>query len=136
MAVILGDNINDLQHYGQYGNCEVANGGKTLAAANIADTVDLFKIDGPIEIVDLHMINAALGAATTISLGWRYQDGSAGGSAVVLLAATATNAIARTNTLAAPTKTTRGIVVYATVGGGVATGRFDVVLKYKALGGK
>lgn len=136
MAVITGDNVNDLQHYGQYGNEEIADGGKTLAAAAIADTVDLLRIDGPIRFEDLHLINAALGAATTISIGWRYQDGSAGGSNVAMLAAVATNAAARSNSLVPPFNTNKAIVVYATVAGGVATGRIDIVLRYKALGGK
>lgn len=136
MAVILGDNINDLQQYGHYGNLSVASGGKTLAAAAIADTVDLLKIDGPVEIEDVHMINAALGAATTIALGWRYQDGTAGGGAAVIFAAAATNAAGRVNMDKAPHKTNKSIVIYATVGGGVATGRIDIAARYKPLGGK
>lgn len=138
MAQILGDNINDIQMYGEYGNCSIADGGKTLAAAAIADTVDLIKLDGPVRILDAHMINAALGAATTVSLGWRYSDGTAGGSATAILAATGTVAAARTNTAAAPIQPSlqKGITIYATVGGGVATGRLDAVVKYRALGGK
>lgn len=138
MATILGDAINDLQMYGEYGNCSIADGGKTLAAANIADTVDLLQIEGPIRFEDIHMVNAALGASTTVSLGWRYKDGTAGGSATALLAATSTAAAARTNGTSAPFSTLSGktVVIYGTVAGAAATGRVDVVLRYKALGGK
>lgn len=136
MATINGDNINDLQVYGAWGNTAVADGGKTLAAAAIADTVDLMKIDGPCRIEDAHMINAALGAGVTISLGWRYQDGSAGGGAAAIFAATAAAAAGRVSMGLAPFSTTKGIVIYATVGGGAATGRIDVAVLYKALGGK
>src|SRR5258706_11015313 len=110
MAVILGDNINDIQHYGQYGNYEVADGGKTLVAAQINDTVDLLKLDGPVRIEDAHFINAALGAGSFVSIGWRYQDGSAGGSAVAIIAATSTAAASRVNMGLAPFSTTKGLV--------------------------
>lgn len=136
MATIKSDNINDLQFYGEYGHADSAVGGVTLAAAQIADIIDLLKLDGPVEISDAFMINAALGAGSTISLGWRYQDGSAGGGAATIFAATATNAAGRVNMGLASFKTTKAIVIYATVGGGAATGRVDFVIRYRALGGK
>jgi hypothetical protein len=136
MATITGDNLNDLQHYGQYGNFDVADGGKTLAAAQIADTVDLIRIEGPVRFEDAHYINAALGAGSIVSLGWRYADGTAGGGAAALIVATATNAAGRVNSAVAPQATTKAVIVYATVTGAAATGRLDAVVKYRALGGK
>ena len=138
MAVQLCDNITQIPFAGQHGNLNNANDGKTLAAAAIADTIDFVTIPAASKIVDAHMVNAALGASTTVSLGWRYKDGTAGGSATAILAATSTVAAARTNMTAAPITPTlpKDIVVYGTIACGAATGRIDLVVKYQHLGAK
>lgn len=138
MAVQLCDNITQIPFAGQHGNLNQINDGKTLAAAVIADTIDFATIPVGSRIVDAHMINAALGAGTTLSLGWRYKDGTAGGSATAIFAATSMAAVARTNMATAPITPTlaKDIVVFATLAGGAATGRVDVVVKYQFLGTK
>jgi hypothetical protein len=136
MAKILSDNFYGIRHFGEYGDLSVADDGKTLAAASIADTVDFFTIPGGLRFEDGHMVNAALGASTTFSIGWRYVDGSAGGSATALLAATSTAAAARVNFTSAPFSVDKDIIVYGTLAGAAATGRLDAVVKYKVLGTK
>lgn len=136
MAKIDADNINQIPMAGEYGNLNSVEDGKTLAAAQIADTVDLFTVPAYSKFVDGHMVNAALGASTTVSVGWRNKDGTAGGSATALLAATSTVGAARTNFTAAPFEFTKDIVVYATIGGGAATGRLDAQVDYKFIGGR
>ena len=138
MAQVFADDINQIAFAGQHGNYNVIEDGKTLAAFLVADTVDLMTIPARCKIDDFHLINAALGAAVTLSLGWRYKDGTAGGSATALMAATAMTAAARTNMAVAPVLPSlqKEIVVYGTGAGATAAGRIDLVVRYRALGGK
>jgi hypothetical protein len=118
---------------GEEGNRSADHGSHTLAAAAIADTVDLLPIPAGAKLLGLHMINAALGAGATISLGFRNKDGStnAAASATALLAATAAaTAGTRTASVFVPIEFAVDAVLYATVGGAAATGRIDVITDY------
>jgi hypothetical protein len=80
------------------------------------------------------MINAALGASTTVSLGFEYVDGSAGGGAAALIAATATNTAAKTDSPKAPIMLDRDAYITATVGGAAASGALDAVVTFEFRG--
>jgi hypothetical protein len=136
MAKVTSDNFTGIRIFGEYGDLSAAEDGKTFAAQPAADTCDLYTISGSSKIIDGHLVNAALGAGVTISVGWRFADGSAGGSATALLPATVCTAAARTNIPVAPFQVDKDIVVYATIGVGAATGRIDFVTKYRAMGTK
>ncbi|MFA5630339.1 MAG: hypothetical protein WC997_02405 [Porticoccaceae bacterium] len=128
MATINAPTLQDVQYSGP---CPLAaaHGKITLAAAPIADKVRLVKLFAGTKIHDLRMVNAALGASTTVSLGFEYVNGEAGGGAAALLAATNTVSAASTpGGVIPPLTLAYDAYVTATIGGGAATGQLDVVL--------
>jgi hypothetical protein len=119
------------------GDCPLANahGYITLASAASGDKVRLNKVYAGTKIYDIKLVNAALGASTTVSLGYEYVNGEAGGSATALLAATSTSSAAATQQGAvAPITLAYDAYITATIGGGTATGQLDVVTTYEFKG--
>lgn len=133
MATINAPSINDVQYSGDDGAVH-AHGSITLAAAQIADKVRLVKLFAGTKIFGAKMVNAALGASSTISLGYENVDGTAGGSATALIPATSTAAIAMTNSIVAPILLLVDTYITATVAGAAVTGQFDAVVLFEHRG--
>ena len=133
MATINAPSLQDVVYSGE---CPLANahGYLALAAAAIADKVRLNKVYAGTKIFDVKLVNAALGASTTVSLGFEYVNAEPGGGAAILLAATATASAGTTRNLAAPVILAYDAYITATIGGGVATGQLDVVTTYEFKG--
>lgn len=119
---------------GEWGNLFAAHFTYTLAAAQIADIVLLGQIPANAKVVDVNMRNAALGASTTIALGYRAANPASALAASVsaYLAATSTSSAATTRGSFAPNKQTEDLFLTATVAGGAATGQLDVTVFYLA----
>jgi hypothetical protein len=136
MAKFFAIQFYDPVFAGEYGNLS-AKAVNITAAAAIADTIDFMVLPGKCRLLDWAMQNAALGAGSTISVGWRYADGTAGGSATALLPATSTAAAARTTPLTntgIPIDVDKDIIVYGTVAGGAVAGRVDLRVEYEFRG--
>jgi hypothetical protein len=134
MATLNASTLNDTQYSG---DCPLANahGVFTFAATPIADVVRLVKLYAGTKIHDIKLVNAALGASTTVSLGFTYVNGEAGGGAAALLAATSTSSAAATHMGAtSPVVLEYDAFITATVGGGAATGKIDVITTYEFRG--
>ena len=106
----------------------VAHGFHTLAAAQINDVVRLCKMPAGTKV------NAALGASTTVSLGYEYVNGEAAANATAFLGDTSTVAAATTRAPGAPVILQYDAYLTATVKGGVANGKIDAVLQYEYRG--
>jgi hypothetical protein len=130
MAQIIAYTMLINAYTGEEGNLSAQHGSQLLAAAQIADTVDLVTIPAGSKLLDAALVNAALGASVTVALGYRFKDGTTGGSATALLAATAATSAAKTNSVFAPIVFAKDVVLYATIAGGAATGQIDVVTNY------
>lgn len=133
MATINAPSLKDVQPSGDRGAIH-AHGSITLAAAAIADKVRLVKLYAGTKIYTTTMINAALGASTTVSIGFEYVDGQAGGTATSFIPATSTSAIAKTESIVKPVVLDYDAYVIATVGGAAATGALDVTVLYEHKG--
>lgn len=134
MATLNAPSLLDTQYSG---DCPLANahGYMTLAAAQVGDKVRLNKLYQGTKIYDVKMVNAALGASTTVSLGFEYVNGEAGGSATAFLPATNTAAAAATREGAiAPITLAYDAYIIATIGGAAATGQLDSVVTYEFKG--
>jgi len=133
MSVI---NAPTLQETVYSGDCPlaVAHGSANLAAAQVGDKVRLNKLFAGTKVYAAKLINAALGANTTVKLGFEYANGEAGGNDAAFLAATATNAAGRTDAAVAPVTLAYDAYVIATVGGAAATGQIDSVLTFEFKG--
>lgn len=132
MATLNAPTLQNVQYSGA-APLAAAHGAVTLAAAQIADKVRLIQVSAGTKIVDLRMINAALGASTTVSIGYEYVDGS-GSDADDLLAATGTAAAASTRMSVKPVTLTKDAYITITVGGAAASGAVDVVALYEPRG--
>ena len=133
MATINAPSLKDVQPSGDRGAVH-AHGCITLAAAAISDKVRLVKLFAGTKVYTTTMINAALGASTTVSVGFEYVDGQAGGTATAFIPATSTVAIAKTESIVKPVVLDYDAYVTATVGGGAATGALDVTVLYEHRG--
>ncbi len=134
MATINAPSLQDTVYSG---DCPLAaaHGYMTLASVPSADKIRLNKVYAGTKIYDVRMVNAALGASTTVSLGYEYVNGEAGGGAAALLAATSTSSAASTRQGAiAPITLLYDAYITATVGGGTATGQLDTVVTYEFKG--
>ena len=117
---------------GEWGNLTAAHFKYTFAAGQIADVALLGVIPQGAKIVDVHMRNAALGASSTIALGYRKVDPNStlAASAAAILAATSTAAAATTRGSFAPFTLNEETYLTATIAGGAVTGQVDVTLFY------
>lgn len=110
------------------------HGKVTLAAAAIGDKVRLGKLFAGTKVTDARMVNAALGADTTVKLGYEYVNGEAVADDDAFIPATATSSGASTRMGAAPVTLQYDAYLIATVGGGAATGALDAVVTYEPEG--
>ena len=134
MATINAPSLLDTQYSG---DCPLANahGYITLASAQIGDKVRLNKLYAGTKVYDVKMVNAALGASSTVSLGFEYANGESGGTATAFLAATSTTSAAGTReSTVAPLVLAYDAYIIATVGGAAATGQLDTVVTYEFKG--
>lgn len=99
--------------------CEVSS--ITLAAAQIADIVNLCKVPAGATVIAVELVNAALGGGSTVSIG----DGA---SATYYLNAQSTAAAARTASIALRKAYAADDTLKATIGGAAATGVLQVVV--------
>jgi len=133
MATINAPTLQDVIYSG---DCPlaVAHGQATLAAAQIGDKVRLNKVYAGTKVYDAALINAALGASTTVKLGFEYVNGEAGGNDAAFLAATSTVAVGKQRSNAAPVTMAYDAYIIATIGGAAATGQIDSVLTFEFKG--
>lgn len=134
MATLIASTLAEVQNSGQHGNLSVAHGKHTLAAAPVADKVMLLKLYAGTKITNVKLVNAALGASTTVSVGYENADGTAGGAANSFINAQSTAAAAATNSAAAPLILAKDAIITATVGGATASGQIDVVVEFEFRG--
>ena len=106
----------------------------TLAAAAVGDKVRLGKLFAKSKIHEVKLINAALGAGSTLSVGYEYTEGQAGGGAAALIPAGSTASAKCARSEAAPELLDNDAYLTATVGGAAATGKIDVLVFYEFVG--
>lgn len=133
MATINAPTLKDVQPSGDRGAMH-AHGVVTLAAAQIADKVRLVKLFAGSKVYATTMINAPLGASTTVGVGFEYVNGEAGGSAVSFIPQTATSSAAKTESVVNPVILEYDAYVTATIAGGAATGELNVMVLFEHRG--
>lgn len=131
--------VDKSQSYaGTFGNDAVAIFKYTAAAAAIGDIIYFGKIPKGAYVHSFKMVNAALGASTTLKVG--YTTAEIGGTLTAdddyFLTATATSSAATTNAIASavPIKFTEEVYLIGTLAGGAATGDVYLVVQYEYKG--
>lgn len=133
MSTINAPTLQDVIYSGE---CPLAtaHGSTVLAAAQIGDKVRLNKVYAGTKVYDAKLINAALGASTTVKLGFEYVNGESGGNDAAFVPATSTAAAAATRSAATPVSLAYDAFIIATIGGAAATGQIDSVLTFEPKG--
>lgn len=136
MATINAPSLDEVQYSGA-SPLAAAHGYITLAGAASGDKVRLNKLYAGTKILNARMVADDLGSGTTMSLGFEYVGGEAGGSATALIGSTdVATAASSTNTAAAPFTLAYDAYIVATIGGGSATGKLDTVVTFEFKGQK
>ena len=124
------------------GRVRVAFADITLASASIGDVIELVNLPNGARLLDGYLTNAALGASTTLSVGYAAYKNSSGttvsASAAAYLAATSTSSAARTDILATialgagsvVNANEDGLPITATLAGGTASGVVQIAIRY------
>jgi hypothetical protein len=124
------------------GRMRIAFADVTLASASIGDVVQMVNLPNGARLIDGYLTNAALGASTTLSVGYAAYKNAAGTtvalSAAAYLAATSTSSAARTDILATIAlgagsvvdANEDGLPITITLAGGTASGVVQVAIRY------
>lgn len=136
MATLYAANFKEIPRTGSWGNAGVHLATKTLAAAAVGDELILAELPAGTVLMDWRAYIAALGAGTTVSFGWRYKNGEAGGGAAALQAAASTAAASSVRSALAPVTLAYDAYITATVAAATTTasGAIDAVLNYEYKG--
>lgn len=132
MGTLNAPTLQDVQYSGV---CPLApaHGKMTLAAAQVGDKVRLNLLYAGCKVHLARLINDALGASTTVSLGYEFADGS-GGDPNAFFNAQATNAAGSNLSAAKPVWIGKDAYVVATIGGAAASGDIHSQLFYEFKG--
>lgn len=107
----------------------------TFAAAAISSRVELQELPAGTELQEITIINDALGAGVTLSIGELYRSAADGTtSATSLKAATAAASAGRIDANFHPRILTAPMQPTITVGGAAATGAISAIVKYRYIG--
>jgi len=126
----------------QGGKVRIAFAEYEASSLQIADVIQFFNLPNGARIIDGYLANDALGASTTLSVGYAAHTNAAGttvsASAANFLAATSTSSAARTDIAATIAKGSGSVVdankdgmpITATLAGGAATGTIYLTIRY------
>lgn len=124
------------------GRIRVAHGTYEASSLASGDVIEMFVLPSGARLITGWLANDALGASTTVSVGYAAHTSSAGAavsaSAAAYLAATSTSSAAKTAILATlalgsgsvVNANENGMTVTATMGGAAGTGTIEVTILY------
>lgn len=135
MATIRASKLNRSPMNSAEGDACVFTSSVTLAAAAIADVVEFAQLPSGCEVIDVQLVNDALGASVTMNVGYRFVDPANGAAApTAFQAAGAKSTAGKTSGAFHPTMFNDPIVVTSTVAGAAATGKVTAVITYRFIG--
>jgi len=126
----------------QGGKVRIAFAEYEASSLQIGDVIQFFNLPNGARIIDGYLANDALGASTTLSVGYAAHTNAAGtavsASAANFLAATSTSSAARTDISATIALGSGSVVdankdgmpITATLAGGAATGTIYLTIRY------
>lgn len=126
----------------QGGKVRIAFAEYEASSLQIGDVIQFFNLPNGARIIDGYLANDALGASTTLSVGYAAHNNAAGtavsASAANFLSATSTSSAARTDVAATIALGSGSVVdankdgmpITATLAGGAATGTIYLTVRY------
>ncbi len=130
---------DEIQFAGEYGKGQLYHERATFAAEAIAGVAQVMKIKAGTKVFGARAINAALGASTTLSMGFtpvRASDGPAADAAYFKTATSTSSAGVILANGFVPITFDFDVYLTLTVGGGAATGIVDVIVESTYVGTK
>lgn len=107
------------------------------AATPIADVIRFAKLPAGVEIVNVDLVHDAMGASSTLSVGYEFVDSADGAAApAFFLPAAASTAAQKRPSANHPIELNAPSYITATIGGGAITGKVTAIIEYRFLGTK
>lgn len=104
-------------------------------ATPIADVIRWAQMPAGVEIVNVELVNDALGASTTLNVGFEYVDSSVGSAEPAAFQAAASKVSAGKSSGAFHPRTFNDdIYITSTVAGGAITGKVSAIIHYRSIG--
>lgn len=135
MAAIKSSKLNRAPMNSAQGDLCAFTSSVVLAAAAIADVIEFAQMPAGCEIIDVQLVNDALGASVTLNAGYKYVDSTVGAAAPAAFQAAASKAsAAKTSSTAHPAIFNDPIIITSTIAGAAATGKVTAIITYRFIG--
>jgi hypothetical protein len=106
-------------------------------ATPISDVIRFAKMPAGVEIIGVDLVHDAMGASSTLSVGYEFVDSADGAAAPAqFLAAAASTSAQKRPCAAHPIELQAPTFITATVGGAAITGKVTAIVNYKFIGTK
>lgn len=120
---------------GEYGDACTFTAKFTFASSAIGTRVEWAKLPAGTELIEVTLINDALGASTTLGIGELFDKAADGTTAAASLGAAASTATAgRRESAFHPRIYNSDVTITSTVAGAAATGVVSAIIKYRYVG--
>lgn len=135
MATLKANKLSKKVYSGEVGDASVFVTSYVAAAAQIADKIQWAQLPAGIEIVDISLVNDAMGASSTLNIGFEYVD-SANGAAepTAFKAATDVSTAGKQTTAFHPRYFADDVILTSVVAGGAITGKVSLIITYRFVG--
>lgn len=135
MAYREGTKLKRKPANGEYGDSCLFTSQFTGASTPVGDVIRFAEFPAGCEVIDVDIVNDALGASSTLSIGYEYVDSSVGAAAPAYFkAATATSAAGKIDGVAHPIQFNDSVFITATIGGAAITGLVTAIVSYRYVG--
>ena len=135
MATLNAQKLKKIPSNGQHGDACIFTSAIVLAAASVADVVYFAELPPYCEVIDVELVNDALGASTTFNCGYAYVDSTVGSAAPTAYQAAASKTSAgKTRGTFHPILHEHATYVTATLAGAAATGTVTAIIHYRYIG--
>lgn len=131
------DSYKTIARAGEYGDLCSFTSKITLSSAAIGTRIEFKKLPAGVELQEVTLINDALGASTTLSIGELFDKAADGTTSATSLGAAASTASAgRRESAFHPRIYDVPVTITATLAGAVATGSVSAIIAYRFIGNK
>lgn len=129
--------FNVIPKNGEYGDACTFTSSFVAAATPIADVIRFAKMPAGVEIISVDLMHDAMGASSTLSVGYDYVNSADGSAApAFFLAAAASTSKQKRFSAEHPIEFQVPTYITATVGGGAITGKVTALINYRFVGTK
>lgn len=131
MATVNASAMGKAPMNGEYGNLSGRVSKITLAAQASGDVIRFTDLPAGAEVLNVEAVNDAMGASTTLALGYEFIDSNDGAAVpAAFKAATSTATAGKLTTAFHPIQIERPSRLIGTIGGAAMTGTISAIVTY------